>query len=295
MRNRIQIFTFSLAFILCTVLPLSCASGGREPLPLNMPAVRDIAAFYRQLDDAVAPQSFIEVKTLGQVVYGDFKAPLKLYSIANRSGFKYKVFLEGSIHGNEPAGAEALAQFIESLAHNPSLYPDIAFEIVPIVNPWGWSHDIRFNRDGKDIHRDFATMATQEARIMSGYLKQNHYDLFIDHHEDPAATGFYLYQYAMPDQKLSRKIIQSLKDMGYHAEQNVNMVILKTDDGLIDAPMWGLWYMRTTGQLSLANYARLYNSDMVYTIESPTRLEPKDRLNIHLKAQEMMLGDLEKR
>lgn len=288
-------FVFLLAFVLSAALMLSCASGNRESLPLDTPVVRDISAFYQRLDNAVAPQSFIEVKDLGQVVYGDFKAPIKLYSIANRSGFKHKVFLEGSIHGNEPAGAEALAQFIESLAQNPSLYPDIAFEIVPIVNPWGWSHDIRYNRDGKDIHRDFATMSTQEAKIMSGYLKQNRYDLFVDHHEDPDAAGFYLYQYAMPDQKLSRQIIQSLKADGYQAEQNVNMVILKTDDGLIDAPMWGLWYMSATKQLSLVNYARLYNSDTVYTIESPTVLQMKDRVNIHLKAQEMMLDNLEKR
>ena len=27
----------------------------------------------------------------------------------------------------------------------------------------------------------------------------------------------------------------------------VRMIILGTDNGLIDAPMWGLWYMRLTG------------------------------------------------
>jgi len=282
----------ALAVLLLAASLLSCASGGTKPLPLNMPVVRDISAFYNRLDNAVAPQSFIQVKTLGEVVYGEYKAPVKLYSMFNRSGSKYKVFLSGGIHGNEPAGAETLAEFIELLARDPSKYGNISFEMVPIINPWAWSHDVRFNRDGRDVNRDFAALTTQEAKILAGYLQQNRYDIMIDHHEDPDAKGFYLYQYGMPDQSLSRKIIQALKGDGYPAEQDIKMVTLKTDDGLIDAPMWGLWYMRASGQIGSANYSRLYNSDTVHTIETPTRLELKDRLTIHRKAQEMMLEDL---
>ncbi len=283
---------FALAVLLLAASLLSCASGGTKPLPLDMPVVRDISAFYNRLDNAVAPQSFIQVKTLGEVVYGEYKAPVKLYSIFNRSGSKHKVFLSGGIHGNEPGGVETLAEFIESLARDPSKYSGISFEIVPVINPWAWSHDVRFNREGKDVNRDLGPQVTQEAKILAGYLKQNRYDLMIDHHEDPDAKGFYLYQYAMPGQTLPRKIIQSLKGDGYPAEQNISMVILKTDDGLIDAPMWGLWYMRASGQIGSANYSRLYNSDDVYTIETPTGLELKDRLTIHRKAQEMMLESL---
>ena len=58
--------------------------------------------------------------------------------------------------------------------------------------------------------------------------------------------------------------------MGYPIEENVSMVILKTENGIIDAPMWGLRYMRITGQLTLSNYYRLNNSPHVYTIETPT-------------------------
>lgn len=35
------------------------------------------------------------------------------------------------------------------------------------------------------------------------------------------------------------------------------MIILRTDDGVIDAPMWGLRYMRLTDQLSVTNFLRL--------------------------------------
>ena len=280
------------AIVLLCLPAMACASGGINSYSGDQPVVRDIDGLYARLEKAVAPQSFIKAQDLGEVVYGNFKAPIRLYSIYNRSGLKYKAFLSGGIHGNEPAGTETLARFIESLARDPALYGNVSFEIVPLTNPWGWSHDIRYNRDGIDINRDLAPLRSQEARIMAGYLKENRYDLMIDDHEDPTASGFYMYQYAMPSQALSRKVIAAVRAGGLPIEQNVNMVILKTDDGLIDAPMWGLWYMRATGQIGVPNYSRLYNSDNVYTIETATRLDYEERLSAHQKARQIMLDEL---
>ena len=143
-----------------------------------------------------------------------------------------------------------------------------------------------------DINRDLAPQRSQEARIIAGYLKENRYDLMIDDHEDPSASGFYMYQYAMPSQDLSRKVIAAVRAGGLPIEQNVNMVILKTDDGLIDAPMWGLWYMRATNQIGVPNYSRLYNSDNVYTVETATRLDYEARLTAHQTARQLILDDM---
>ena len=75
--------------------------------------------------------------------------------------------------------------------------------------------------------------------------------------------------------------------------QDVRMVVLRTRDGLIDAPRWGLLYMRLTGQLSITNYLRLENSGEVYTIETPMHLPMKDRVRIHRRAFErIFLGVL---
>jgi hypothetical protein len=72
--------------------------------------------------------------------------------------------------------------------------------------------------------------------------------------------------------------------MGYPIEQNIKMVTLKTENGIIDAPMWGLWYMRLTGQLSIANYYRLKNSRFVFTVETPVSLLWADRLKMQQTA-----------
>jgi len=292
MSKSISVTGAICAMVLLGLLAPACASGGAKPYAEDPPVARDIGALYERLDKTVAPQSFIKVQDLGEVVYGSFKAPVRLYSVNNGSGFKYKAFLSGGIHGNEPAGVETLARFIESLARDPSLYADISLEIVPLTNPWGWAHDVRYNRDGIDINRDLAPQRSQEARIIAGYLKENRYGLMIDDHEDPSASGFYMYQYAMPLQDLSRKAIAAVRAGGLPIEQNVNMVILKTDDGLIDAPMWGLWYMRATNQIGVPNYSRLYNSDNVYTIETATSLDYEACLAAHQQARQIILDGL---
>jgi hypothetical protein len=111
----------------------------------------------------------------------------------------------------------------------------------------------------------------------------------VDLHEDPTARGFYLYQYGLDDKSVCEKIVATIQDMGYRTEQDVSMAVLKTANGIIDAPMWGLWYMRLTGQLSIANYYRLNNSRFVYTVETPASLLWEDRLKMQQTAVMMLL------
>ena len=93
----------------------------------------------------------------------------------------------------------------------------------------------------------------------------------------------------LADKAVSEKIVATIAHMGYPVERNVTMVILKTDNGIIDAPMLGLWYLRLTGQLSSANYYRLNNSKYVFTVESPRRLLWEDRLIMQRTAVDMLV------
>jgi hypothetical protein len=115
----------------------------------------------------------------------------------------------------------------------------------------------------------------------------------IDLHEDPCADGFYIYQYGHPDQAVSRRIIKRISEMGYPIEQDASMITLKTDNGLIDVPMWAHWYMALTCQLGLSNYYRLNNSENVFTLETPTKLPLEDRLTIQRTALQMYIDNFD--
>ncbi|UCG00044.1 MAG: hypothetical protein JSV89_11005 [Spirochaetaceae bacterium] len=70
------------------------------------------------------------------------------------------------------------------------------------------------------------------------------------------------------------------------------MVILRTRDGLIKAPRWGLRYMRLTARLSITNYLRLEHCREVYTEETPTYLPMEERLRMHRRAFELIFDKL---
>lgn len=282
-----------LAFLLFPMIfCLACASGHREPFPETQPIIRDLSLIESRLKKTVAYDVRFTMTVIGEVDYGVYKAPVWAISFVTRPEPKYRVFMCGGIHGNEPAGVEILVRTIESMATNILRYESIYFDIIPLINPWGWSHDVRFNRDGIDVNRDFASFKSQEAKIVREFLKGKRYDLIIDHHEDPNASGFYIYQYGNPDTLLSRRVIEVVRGLGYPIEQDVKMVILRTKDGLINAPLWGLWYMKLTKQLSMANYCRLNNSRKVYTVETPTSLALEDRVAIHGRVSSILLNSL---
>ena len=279
----------SITLVLC-----ACASGHRAPFTVTPPIQRSLPAYELRLQTAVASCRHLSLAVIGRVSYPGFAAPLWRVLFQPDGTVKYKVLFSAGIHGNEPAGAECALRFVEALARKPERYEGIAFDIIPLVNPWGWTHDIRFNQAGIDINRDFATFDSQEANIIRDILEKDQYTIMFDLHEDPAAKGFYIYQYGLGDRHLTRQIVAAIEDLGYPVEQDVKMVILKTENGIIDAPMWGLKYMRLIGQLSITNYYRLYNSPYVFTVETPTSLPFEDRLIIQQTAVDRLVDNYTK-
>ncbi len=267
----------------------SCASGHHDPFTEKPPEKRYLAAIENRLRGAVAALPHLTIKEFGRIKYAEFNAGLWIIRYQPSGAAVKRVLISAGIHGNEPAATAAAVRLVDTLSGTPESVDGVAIEVVPIVNPWGWVHDIRYNQRGIDINRDFATFDTQEAKLIRQFLRDSSYDLMVDLHEDPTAFGFYLYQYGLGSKSVSRNIVGAVQSMGYPIETDVRMIILKTQSGIIDAPMWGLWYMRLTGQLSITNYYRLNNSRFVYTVETPTDLPWEDRLKIQQTALTMLL------
>ena len=288
--RRLQRNLWILSWLAAGLLILyACASGHHAPYNGDVPLQRDLSTCEQRLQQAVSSTRKLTLYEIGRVSYPEFEAPLWRVLFRPGDPVKTRILFSAGIHGNEPAGVECALRVIEAVALNPEKYKHIAFDIIPVVNPWGWVHDIRFNQAGIDINRDFATFASQEAKIIKHALEKDQYDMMFDLHEDPGARGFYIYQYGMEDKQVAEQIVAAINDMGYPVEQDVKMVILKTENGIIDAPMWGLKYMRLTGQLSIANYYRLYHSPYVYTVETPTSLAMEDRLVMQRMAVDMLV------
>ena len=287
MRSFSAIVVACLAFLVL----VSCASGGREPFTGAEPAVRDLARFEAELRAAVAGAPGVSLAEAGRVSWEGFESAIWVVHV-ERPGATKRALVVAGLHGNEPAGPAWALELVRLLAVDATVYPDVSFDIVPLMNPWGWSRDVRYDRDGRDINRDFATFAAQEARLFRDLVAGRRYDLAIDHHEDPSAKGFYVYQYADRDTRPTRALIDRVRALGFPIEQDVSMVILSVKDGLIRAPRWGLWYMKASRRLSLTNWLRLAGIPKVYTVETPIALTLDDRIRLHRTAFTSLVGDV---
>ncbi len=273
-----------ILLVFLNIFITACVSDHRKPFAEQLTPQRDIFTYEKRLQAAVLSSRHLSMEKIGQIVYPGFQAPLWQISFRPEQPALYRVFINAAIHGNEPAGAECAIRMVEQLSNRPLLSANAAIDIIPIVNPWGWTHGVRFNRDGIDINRDFATFRSQESRIIRKTLQAKTYHVMLDLHEDPSADGFYLYQYGLADKAAGEKVVATVADQGYPIEQNANIAILKSHNGIIDAPMLGLWYLRLTGQLSIANHYRLNNSKYVFTVETPLRFLWEDRLKMQRTA-----------
>jgi len=287
---RLKLGAGILLAVLCLASVVAYLILSREPDPyVGIKPVRNLVHLEKRLKKAVDASAKLTLEVLGEVRYGDFSAPLWVISYSPVEEARGRVFLSGGVHGNEPAGTESVVRFIELLADAPEAYEDIAFDLVPLVNPWGWVHTRRKNQEGRDINRDFNSFKTQEGALLRTFLEGKEYDLVIDEHEDSDCDGFYLYELATGHSELCREIIERERARGYPIEQDTWMVIYRTKDGLISSRMWSLYAALYTRMTSLSIYCRINNSDQVYLIETPRRMRLAERLDMHQSAREMMI------
>lgn len=112
--------------------------------------------------------------------------------IEGQSPIRLGIF--AGLHGDEPAGSEALVIFLTELLRNPSRARGYELYIYPVTNPTGYEDNTRHNRAGKDLNREFwRDSAEPEVRILEAELLANRFYGIISLHADDTCTGLYGY------------------------------------------------------------------------------------------------------
>lgn len=102
--------------------------------------------------------------------------------------------LFAGIHGDEPAGCEALVQFLVELAHDTERAVGYDLVVYPVCNPTGYEDGIRTNRAGMDINREFwRSSLSPEVRVLEAELRAHRFDGIITLHSDDTCEGIYGY------------------------------------------------------------------------------------------------------
>ena len=194
-----------------------------------------------------------------------------------------RLLVTSGVHGDEPAGIEAVLRFFESA---PPAYPGFEFVVVPCVNPAGYVRDTRENGRGVDINRSFEAEDEEEVRIIKELLKGERFDCHVDFHEDWEAIGFYMYE-----------TCESGVGVGPAIIERVGAIIPIDPDGeesedsdpvspgvLCVQPSWG--------QQGLLPYVLAYHTGHAVMFETPSGVEMETRIAAQLAAFDTVLDYL---
>jgi hypothetical protein len=109
------------------------------------------------------------------------------------------VWVTGSVHGNEPSGADADLRLLRGLAArcDDPLLRRVVVVVAPVQNPDGRAAGTRANADGFDLNRDWLAMTQPETRARLGALLRLPPLVYADQHEQ-GGTDFFLGPYTPP-------------------------------------------------------------------------------------------------
>jgi len=196
------------------------------------------------------------------------------------------ILITGGMHGDEPAGVEAVLQFLER--DNTALLNKFSFLVIPCINPYGYVHNTRETLDGIDINRAFETEEVPEVAIVKKALGQIQFSLAIDFHEDYDATGFYLYEGKRDEKYIGTKLAAAAKTIG----------AIDPDDPGEDAHdlAEGVYKVATArGTQGLTPYLLHFHSEHVIISETPTVWQLEKRAALHLTILDTALDIISER
>jgi predicted deacylase len=102
--------------------------------------------------------------------------------------------LFAGLHGDEPAGCDALVRFLVELAEAPELAIGYDLVVYPVCNPTGFEDSTRNNRAGVDMNREFWRSSIHpEVRVLESELRTHKFDGIITLHSDDTCEGIYGY------------------------------------------------------------------------------------------------------
>jgi hypothetical protein len=250
---------------------------------------RDWFYFYRQREQVVRDvaglnRSILAVglpaQLLGETGDATTRWPVWWLQAGAQGGMAQKTLcVIAGVHGNEPAGVQAVLGLALDLARNAdklttSPLPgasSVRFALLPLANSWGWARDLRHNADNRDIARQFDQASTAETELIKTFVHGQRCTVLLDLHEDRYNDGFYALAYAPDD--IAR------------IEAMMARVAHTTGVPLATKPARGVWHVKQTDfatqeRPTASLWARQNGVSDSLIVETSTHLPMQKRVEI---------------
>lgn len=199
-----------------------------------------------------------------------------LLGFSRESEEKPVVYLSSGMHGDEPAGVEAMLEVFRS----DLLDERFSWRICPVLNPVGLALGTRENGDGIDLNRDYLSPKSLEVRKHRAWLEARRIpELFLSLHEDWESSGFYYYEIA--DQEGDelhqglRKVVEPFMPM--EPSENIDDHVTR-ETGWIHHPASPDRPEDWPEAIFLAEQG----CPRSYTLETPSSLQMEKRVSTHV-------------
>ncbi|WDT80664.1 MAG: M14 family metallocarboxypeptidase [Candidatus Manganitrophus sp.] len=257
--------------------------------------VRSYSETIERMLRSVKETKGIEAHLLGTVRANPHRYPFWMVSTPEGRG-KKKICLSGGIHGDEPAGVEAILAVIEMIRNRPALLGRFQFILFPCINPFGYEHHTRENRSRIDLNRQYVRKRpAAEIRFVKKVIDGKRFDLDVEFHEDIDTPGFYMYEvFRSPAQAVGRKIIRRVAKK-YPINLQTEIEGAPAEKGLISPDVSSDFFKRRFArkrQWPQALYFYMNGASHVITSETPVHLKMQERVEIHLIALKTALERL---
>jgi hypothetical protein len=199
------------------------------------------------------------------------------------------VYISAGIHGDEPAGTEALITWAEK---NTRLLRRRPFFLVPCINPWGLVNNSRTDSERRDLNRAFRSESAPEIEALKRAIRSFHFSLALTLHEDYDAQGLYIYEVRGPLPYWGEALLDAARP---HTPPDPRTMIEGRESiGGLVRPVLDMTIFETIG-LPEAVYLHLQGCTRVFTIETPSEYSLDRRVRAQIAVIEECLRKVPRR
>ena len=189
---------------------------------------------------------------------------------------KGSIYISTGIHGDEPAGTEALVTWAEA---NTRLLRRRPFLLVPCINPWGLVNNSRADSQGRDLNRVFHHDSVPQIAALKRVIGRRRFSLVLTLHEDYDGVGLYIYEIKGAQPYWGESLLEAA---AAHVPKDIRPLIESREsiNGLVRREL----DMKLFDDIGLpeAVYLHLQGCPRVFTVETPSEYGLDRRVRAHI-------------
>lgn len=180
------------------------------------------------------------------------------------------IYISAGIHGDEPAGTEALILWAERHSRELRQLPLVLF---PCLNPWGLINNSRFDARHIDLNRVFHHDDEPTVRQLKQRIAGRRFSVALTLHEDYDGQGLYIYEIERRKPFWGEDLLGLAREI-LPTEGRTRIDGRKSQAGIVRRKISA----KKFPQLPEAVWLHLHHSERTFTIETPSEFALDQRV-----------------